>query len=132
MVVEHAESDIVHDAVEIVRHHKAAGDLDVRADDLQQRRRKDIIRVELARMCKNHLQEFSYLYLILNSVFEDSIAHFETQTSPGNDAVQAVSGAGLFIIYFFFRLSILVTALVVVFVTAVVGLTAGGRGWALG
>jgi len=58
MVVEHAEADIVHDAVEIVRHHKAAGDLDVRADDLQQRRRKDIIRVELARMCKTICRNF--------------------------------------------------------------------------
>ena len=35
MVVEHPKADIVHDAVKIVRHGKAAGDLDIRAQNLQ-------------------------------------------------------------------------------------------------
>ena len=35
MVVEHPEADIVHDAVKIVRYGKAAGDLDIRAQNLQ-------------------------------------------------------------------------------------------------
>ena len=48
MVVEHPEADIVHDAVKIVRHGKAAGDLDIRAQNLQQRRSKHVIGMELA------------------------------------------------------------------------------------
>ena len=35
MVVEHPKADIVHDAVKIVRYGKAAGDLDIRAQNLQ-------------------------------------------------------------------------------------------------
>ena len=35
MVVEHPKADIIHDAVKIVRHGKAAGDLDIRAQNLQ-------------------------------------------------------------------------------------------------
>ena len=59
MVIEHAKADIIHDAVEIVRHHKAAGDPDVRPDDLQQRRCKHVVRMELAgvgkAVCRNFI-----------------------------------------------------------------------------
>ena len=48
MVVEHPKADIIHDAVKIVRHGKAPGDLDIRAQDLQQRRSKHVIGMELA------------------------------------------------------------------------------------
>ena len=48
MVVEHPKADIIHDAVKIIRHGKAPGDLDIRAQDLQQRRSKHVIGMELA------------------------------------------------------------------------------------
>ena len=57
MVVEHTKAHIVHDAVKIIRHHKAAGDLDVRAQNLQQGSGKHIVGVELAgvgkAVCRN-------------------------------------------------------------------------------
>jgi len=57
MVVEHTKAHIVHDAVKAVRHHKAAGDLDVRAQNLQQGSGKHIVGVELAgvgeAVCRN-------------------------------------------------------------------------------
>ena len=70
MVVEHPEADIIHDAVKIVRHGKAAGDLDIRAQDLQQRRSKHVIGMELAgvgkTVCGNFHgfdTSFSWVYL---------------------------------------------------------------------
>ena len=57
MVVEHPKADIIHDAVKIIRHGKAAGDLDIRAQNLQQRRSKHVIGMELAgvgkAVCRN-------------------------------------------------------------------------------
>ena len=58
MMVEHAIAHIVHDAVKAVRHHKAAGDLDIRAQDLQQRSGKHIVGVELAGMGKAVCRNF--------------------------------------------------------------------------
>ena len=52
MVVEHTETDVVHDAVEVIRHHKAAGNFDIRPDDLQQRGGKHVVCMELASVCK--------------------------------------------------------------------------------
>ena len=52
MMVEHAKADVVHDAVEVIRHHKAAGDSDIRPDDLQQRGGKHVVCMELASVCK--------------------------------------------------------------------------------
>ena len=76
MVIEHSKTDIVHDAVEIVRYHKAAGDPDVRPDDLQQRRCKYVVRMELAgvgeAICRNfHNSNTSF------SFFGNSISHSE-------------------------------------------------------
>ena len=76
MVIEHAKADIIHDAVEIVRYHKAAGDPDVRLDDLQQRRCKYVVRMELAgvgeAICRNfHNSNTSF------SFFGNSISHSE-------------------------------------------------------
>ena len=58
MVVEHAKADVVHDAVKVIGHGKAAGDLDVRPQDLQQRRGKHIVGVELAGMGKAVCRNF--------------------------------------------------------------------------
>ena len=52
MVVEHTAADIVDDAVKAVRHNKAAGYLDIRAQNLQQRGRKYIVRVEFSAVGK--------------------------------------------------------------------------------
>jgi hypothetical protein len=48
MVVEHAKADVVHDAVEVIRHHKAAGYFNIRAEDLEQGSGEHVVGVELA------------------------------------------------------------------------------------
>ena len=58
MVVEHAKADVVHDAVKVIGHGKAAGDPDVRPQDLQQRCCKHIVGVELAGMGKAVCRNF--------------------------------------------------------------------------
>jgi len=72
MVVEHAKTDIVHDAVKIVRHHKAAGDFNIRAQDLEQRRGKHVVRVELAgvrkAVCGNFHGSLPRSYLFATSI----------------------------------------------------------------
>ena len=91
MVIEHAKADIIHDAVEIVRHHKAAGDPDVRPDDLQQRRCKHVVRMELAGMgeaiCRNfHNSNTSF------SFFGNSISHFAKKEQRKAPAVGGQPG----------------------------------------
>ena len=76
MVIEHAKADIVHDAVEIVRHHKAAGDPDVLPDDLQQRRCKYVVRMELAGVGKSVCRNFHNSNTSF-SFFGNSISHSE-------------------------------------------------------
>ena len=53
VVVEHTVADVIDDAVEVIRHHKAPADFDVRAQDLQKCGRKHIVGVELAGVGKN-------------------------------------------------------------------------------
>ena len=68
MVVEHPEADVVHDAVEIIRHDKAAGDPDVRAEYLKQGRGEHIVRVEFACMGKAVCGNFHRILLILSYI----------------------------------------------------------------
>ena len=48
MVVEHAKADVVHDAVEVIRHHEAAGYFNIRAEDPEQGSGEHVVGVELA------------------------------------------------------------------------------------
>ena len=48
MVVEHAKADVVHDAVEVIRHHEAAGYFNIRAEDLEQGSGEHVVGMELA------------------------------------------------------------------------------------
>ena len=58
VVVEHAAADIIDDAVEIIGHHKAARDLDVRPHNLQQGGGEHVIRVEFAPVGKAFCRYF--------------------------------------------------------------------------
>ena len=48
MVVEHAKANVIHDAVEVIRHHEAAGYFNIRAEDLEQGSCEHVVSVELA------------------------------------------------------------------------------------
>ena len=48
MVVEHAKANVVNDAVEVIRHHEAAGYFNIRAEDLEQGSGEHVVSVELA------------------------------------------------------------------------------------
>ena len=76
MMVEHPKAHIVHDAVKTVRHHKAAGDLDIRAQNLQQGSGKHIVGVELAGVGEAVCRNFHKMYLVPNKMSGNSIAHF--------------------------------------------------------
>ena len=65
MVVEHAETDVVNDAVEVLRHGEAPGDLDIRAQDLQKGSGEHIVGVELAGVGKAVCGNFHEKYLVL-------------------------------------------------------------------
>ena len=58
MVVEHAAADIVDDAIKVIGHGKAARDLDVGAQDLQQCSRKNIIGMEFSAVGKAFCRDF--------------------------------------------------------------------------
>ena len=77
VVVEHPVPNVVDDAVEAVRHHKAPRHLDVGAQDLQKRGRKHIVGVELAGMGKPAGWNFHKAHLLLIELFCNSIPHFQ-------------------------------------------------------
>ena len=58
VVVEHAATDVIDDAVEVIGHDKAARDLDVRAENLQQRGRKNIVRMKFSAVGKAFCRDF--------------------------------------------------------------------------
>ena len=61
-MVEHTAADVVDDAVEVIWHDKAAGDLDIRAENLQQRGGKSIVRMEFSAMRKTFGRDFHGWY----------------------------------------------------------------------
>ena len=65
VVVEHTAADIVDDAVEVIGHGKAARDLDVGAQDLQQRSRKNIIGMEFSAVGKAFCRDFHGFLLFI-------------------------------------------------------------------
>ena len=98
MVVEHAKTDIVHDAVKIVRHHKAAGDFNIRTQDLEQRRGKHVVRVELAgvrkAVCGNFHGSLPRFYLFATSITHSAAGDNEKHSPGAADAVPGLKIIG--------------------------------------
>ena len=71
VVVEHTAAHIIDDALKVIGHRKAAGDLDIGAHDLQQRRGKYIVGMEFAAVGKAVCGYFHNIILLMvgNCVF---------------------------------------------------------------
>ena len=92
--IEHAKANVVHDAVEVIRHHETAGYFNIRAEDLEQGSGEHVVGVELACVGKAVCGYFhrgsphSLMHSVAHSIAHSRAA--DNKKEPPHDAATPV------------------------------------------